>query len=172
LVLYGYSFNGISFHLVPILEEFGLSKAKAAVAQSLIGFGGLSGNLLAGFLLDRMRAARLASLFASFPLAGLGLLALWPAPASGYFMATCVGLAVGSEGTILMYLAGRYFAPILLGRVMSLQLVVVVMGAASGPAVAALLHDHFGGYHELLTLNAVTFLVGALMPFGLKAYRY
>jgi OFA family oxalate/formate antiporter-like MFS transporter len=172
LVFYGYSFNSTSFHLVPLLEEHGLSRAKAAVAQSLVGFGGLTGNLLAGILLDRIRAPRLATLFATFPLVGLVLLATWPGQASGYIMAVSLGLAVGSEGTILMYLAGRYFAPDILGRVMSLELVVVVAGSALGPAVAALLHDHFGSYDELLALNALTFMVGALMPLGLKGYRY
>lgn len=172
LLFYGYSFNSISFHLVPLLEEFGLSKARAAVAQSLLGLGGLSGNLLAGILLDRIRAPRLATLFATFPLAGLVLLATWPGQASGYVMAVSLGLAVGSEGTILMYLGGRYFPPSILGRVMALLVIVVTVGAASGPAVAALLHDHFGGYDELLALNALTFIVGALMPFGLKDYRY
>jgi MFS family permease len=172
LLLYGYSFNSISFHLVPMLEEYGLSTSKAAVAQGLVGFGGLSGNLLAGALLDRVRASRLATLFALFPLAGIVMLAIWPGQASGYVMAATLGLAVGSEGTILMYLGGRLFAPTILGTVMALLVIVVTIGAASGPAVAALLHDHFGSYHQLLLLNALTFLVSALMPFGLKAYRY
>ena len=172
LVLYGYSFNGISFHLVPLLQEHGLPTAQAAVAQSMIGFGGLSGNLLAGVFLDRLRAPRLAALAATLPLAGLVLLASWPGQASAYIMAASLGLAVGSEGTILMYLGGRYFAPAILGRVMSLLVIVVTVGASAGPAVAALLHDHFGGYDELLALNALTFIVSALMPLGLRAYRY
>ena len=172
LVLYGYSFNSISFHLVPMLEEYGLSTANAAIAQGLVGLGGLSGNLLAGVLLDRVRASRLATIFALFPLAGLAMLAVWPGQASGYVMAASLGLAVGSEGTILMYLGGRLFAPAILGTVMALLLIVVTIGAASGPAVAALLHDHFGSYHYLLVLNGLTFLLSALMPFGLKAYRY
>lgn len=172
LLLYGYSFNSISFHLVPMLQEYGLSTANAAVAQGLVGLGGLTGNLLAGVLLDRIRASRLATLFALFPLAGIVMLAVWPGQASGYVMAASLGLAVGSEGTILMYMGGRLFAPAILGTVMALLVIVVTIGAASGPAVAALLHDHFGSYHQLLVLNALTFLVSALMPFGVKAYRY
>ena len=132
----------------------------------------LSGNLVAGVLLDRIRASRLATVFALFPLAGLVMLAVWPGQLSGYVMAASLGLAVGSEGTILMYLGGRLFAPAILGTVMALLLIVVTIGAASGPAVAALLHDHFGSYHHLLVLNGLTFLVSALMPLGLKAYRY
>lgn len=172
LLFYGYSFNGISLHLVPLLEGYGLSASKAAVAQSIVGFGGLTGNLLAGALLDRVRAPRLATLVALFPVAGLVLLGTFPGQTSGYVMAMSLGLAVGSEGTILMYLAGRYFAPAALGRITSLLVVVVVIGSASGPAIVALLHDHFGGYGQVLAINAVTFLVGALMPFGLKSYRY
>lgn len=172
LLLYGYSFNGISLHLVPLLEGYGLSSAKAAVAQSIVGFGGLSGNLLAGILLDRMRAPRLATVVALFPVAGLGLLALSPGQVSGYVMALTLGFAAGSEGTILMYLAGRYFSPAAFGRVTSLLVVVVIIGSASGPAIVALLHDHFGGYGQAVALNAMTFLIGALMPFGLKSYRY
>jgi len=172
LALYGYSFNSISFHLVPMLEEYGLSTANAAIAQGLVGLGGLSGNLLAGVLLDRVRASRLATIFALFPLAGLVMLAVWPGQASGYVMAASLGLAVGSEGTILMYLGGRLFAPAILGTVMALLLIVVTIGAASGPVVAALLHDHFGSYHALLVLNGLTFFLSALMPLGLKTYRY
>lgn len=172
LVLYGYSFNSISFHLVPMLEEYGLSTTKAALAQGLVGFGGLTGNLLAGVLLDRVRASRLATLFALFPLVGIVMLAVWPSQASGYIMAVSLGLAVGSEGTILMYLGGRLFAPAILGTVMALLVIVVTIGAASGPAIASLLHGHFGSYHQLLVLNALTFLVSALLPLGLKAYRY
>ncbi len=172
LVLYGYSFNSISFHLVPMLEEYGLSSTKAAVAQGLIGLGGLSGNLLAGMLMDRFRAQRLATLFALFPLVGIAFLSLWPSPVSGYVMAISLGFAVGSEGTILMYLGGRYFAPGVLGSVMSLLLIVMTIGAASGPSIAALMHTHFGSYDLFLALNAMTFIVSALIPLGLKAYRY
>ncbi|HET7300897.1 MAG TPA: MFS transporter [Oleiagrimonas sp.] len=172
LVLYGYSFNSISFHLVPMLEEYGLSRTHAAVAQGLIGLGGLSGNLLAGLLMDRFRAQRLATWFAIFPLVGIAFLSLWPGSASGYVMAVSLGFAVGSEGTILMYLGGRYFAPGVLGSAMSLLLIVLTIGAASGPAIAALMHAHFGNYDLFLALNAVTFIVSALIPLGLKAYRY
>jgi MFS family permease len=172
LLLYGYSFNGLSFHLVPLLQEHGLSTASAAIAQSLVGFGGLTGNLLAGIFLDRVRAPRLAAFFAAFPLAGLFLLALRPGEPSAWFMALSLGLAVGSEGTILMYLGGRYFAPAILGRVMSLLVIIVTIGAAAGPAVAALLHDRFGGYDELLLLDALGFLLSALMPLALKAYSH
>jgi len=155
-----------------MLEEYGLSTTRAAVAQGLIGFGGLTGNLLAGLLIDRFRAQRLASWFATLPLVGIVLLGIWPGPASGYIMAASLGFAVGSEGTILMYLGGRYFSPAVLGSAMSLLLIVLTLGAASGPAVAALMHAHFGSYDQLLALNAATFVVSALIPLGLKAYRY
>lgn len=105
---------------------------------------------LVGWLLDRgidlCHAQRLATFFGTFPLLGIALLAVWPGQASAYIMAVSLGFAVGSEGTILMYLGGRYFAPGVLGSAMSLLLIVLTFGAASGPAVAALMHAHFGSY--------------------------
>jgi MFS family permease len=171
LVLYAYSFAAMSFHLVPLLREYGLSADRAALAQSVLGVGSLCGNLLAGALLDRVHAPRLATVFAIVPMCGIGLLVCFPGAALAYVMAATLGVAAGSETSILTYLLGRYFAGSVLGRVTSIQFIALATGAALGPFVAAILHDRYGNYHLLLLANAGTFAVAASAPLLLRQYR-
>lgn len=172
LVLYAYAYGGLNLHLVPLLRESGLSGGQAALAQSLLGAGSMCGNLLAGALLDRVHARRLATLFAAVPMVGIALLANVPGSGAAYLMALGVGLAAGSEASVLMYMLGRYFPEAVLGRVVSIQFIALATGAALGPSAAALLHDHYGDYQALLEVNAVAFAVAAGAPLFLRKYRY
>jgi MFS family permease len=172
LVLYAYSYGGLNLHLVPLLKEAGISATRAAYAQSLLGIGSMCGNLLAAALLDRIHARRLATLFAAVPMAGIALLSNFPGTGSAYIMAMALGLAAGSEASVLMYMLGRYFPQAVLGRVVSIQFIALATGAAIGPSAAALLHDRYGGYPMLLLINAAAFAVAACAPLLLRKYRY
>lgn len=172
LVLYAYSYGGLNLHLVPLLKESGLTATQASYAQSLLGAGSMCGNLLAGVLLDRIHVRRLATLFAAMPMAGIALLMNVPGMVSAYTMALALGLAAGSEASVLMYMLGRYFPQAVLGRVVSTQFIALATGAAIGPSVAALLHDHYGGYNALLSVNTAAFAIAAVAPLFLGKYRY
>ncbi|MDE0856179.1 MAG: hypothetical protein OSA97_17330, partial [Nevskia sp.] len=123
-------------------------------------------------LLDRVHARRLATLFAAVPMAGIALLANVPGSGTAYLMALGLGLAAGSEASVLMYMLGRYFPEAVLGRVVSIQFIALATGAALGPSAAALLHDRYGDYHVLLEVNAAAFAVAASAPLFLRKYRY
>jgi len=171
VALYGYSYAGLNLHLIPILREFGLATAESARAQSALGFGALIGNVIAGLLLDRVHAPRLASLFALSALGGVALLISHPGPAVALISAVTIGVAGGSEGAVLVYLVGRYFPPAAIGRILGALTVILILGCAPSPVVAALLRDHFGGYGEMLALNSLTFALGGLISLRLKSYR-
>jgi len=172
LVLYAYSYGGLNLHFVPLLEESGLSATQATYAQSLLGAGSMCGNLLAGVLLDRIHVRRLATLFAVVPMAGIALLINFPGLGTAYPMALGLGLAAGSEASVLMYMLGRYFPESVLGRVVSIQFIALATGAAVGPSAAAMLHDRYGDYHALLCINAAAFAIAASAPLLLRKYRY
>ena len=55
-------FNGVIAVILPLITTaLGLSLAQAATALSIIGLGGFGGNLMAGWLVDRVSATRLAT---------------------------------------------------------------------------------------------------------------
>ena len=148
--------SAIIAHLIPLMIDRGASPAQAATAQSLLGISLIFGRVLAGYLMDRFFAPRVAVAFLLGPLVGLTLLASGVAGLPTFFASILVGLATGAEFDVMSYLTSRYFGLRSFGQLYGYFFSVFQLGAAFGPLLMGYAFDLTGQY-----LVALWVLVGA-----------
>jgi MFS family permease len=170
-MLFALGVGAIFMHFAALLQDRGATPAQAALAMSLVGLGGLTGNLLAGWLSDRMPAARLAVIVMAVPmLATLVIYAgggLWVSIAAGGLL----GLCSGGDNSVSLLLARRYFSAETFGRASATQMVAAAAGGGISPWLAGLVHDRTGNYDLALIMAAACMGAAALAAWWLPEQR-
>ena len=141
--------NGAVAHVVPLLTDHGLSTESATGVMAIFGLATLSGRLLAGFLVDRIYAPYVASVFFLGPVAGFALLAT----ASGVFPAFGVilmGLGLGTEVDLIAFLISRYFGQRAFGSLYGYFFMIFGIGTGVGPFLGGMTFDIAGSYNPAL----------------------
>ena len=157
--LVGVMTAAIIAHLIPLMIDRGASPAQAATAQSLLGISLIFGRVLAGYLMDRFFAPRVAFAFLLGPLVGLTMLALGASGTPVFVASVLVGLATGAEFDVMSYLTSRYFGLRNFGQLYGYFFSVFQFGAAFGPILMGYTFDLTGEYTGALwSLVGVTAL--------------
>ena len=157
-------------HLIPLMIDRGTSSAQAATAQSLLGISLIIGRILAGYLMDRFFAPRVAVAFLIGPLVGLTLLASGAAGMPAFLASILLGLATGAEFDVMSYLTSRYFGVRNFGQIYGYFFSVFQLGAAFGPLLMGYSYDFQGDYVTALWIlvgatAAACVLAGAIGPY-------
>jgi sugar phosphate permease len=170
-MLFALGVGAIFMHFAALLQDRGATPGQAAIAMSLVGLGGLTGNLLAGWLADRMPASRLAVIVMAVPmLATLVIYAgggLWVSIAAGGLL----GLCSGGDNSVSLLLARRYFSADTFGRASATQMVATAAGGGISPWLAGLVHDRTGNYDLALIMAAACMGAAALAAWWLPEHR-
>jgi MFS family permease len=170
-MLFALGVGAIFMHFAALLQDRGATPGQAALAMSLVGLGGLLGNILAGWLVDRMPAARLAMIVMAVPmLATLVIYAgggLWVSIAA----AGLLGLCSGGDNSVSILLARRYFSAETFGRASATQMVATAAGGGVSPWLAGLVHDRTGNYDLALLMAAACMGGAALAAAWLPEFR-
>jgi MFS family permease len=160
-LLFTFTIIAMVVHFLPILTASGLSKAAAAGVAALIGLASIVGRLGTGVLLDRFSASKVGGLIFLFPVAGCLLLILLPGDLAGAMAAaTLIGLTLGAEVDVIVYLVTRHFGLKAFGALFGGLLAALSIGTAAGPLGAARVFDLTGGYEPFLWLT-IAFMVGS-----------
>ncbi|MFL2546986.1 MAG: MFS transporter [Candidatus Rariloculaceae bacterium] len=155
----GLTTAAIIAHLIPLMIDRGASLAQAATAQSMLGISLIFGRVVAGYLMDRFFAPRVALAFLLGPLAGLALLANGASGVPAITASILVGLATGAEFDVMSYLTSRYFGLRSFGQLYGYFFSVFQLGAAFGPLLMGFSFDANGTYTAALwILVGATFL--------------
>jgi MFS family permease len=170
-MLFALGVGAIFMHFAALLQDRGATPAQAAMAMSLVGLGSLLGNVSAGWLVDRMPAARLAIIVMVAPmLATLIIYAgggLWVSIAA----AGLLGLCSGGDNSVSILLARRYFSAETFGRASATQMVAMAAGGGISPWLAGLVHDRTGSYDMALLMAAACMGCAALAAAWLPENR-
>jgi MFS family permease len=170
-MLFALGVGAIFMHFAALLQDRGATPGQAALAMSLVGLGGLTGNLLAGWLADRMPASRLAVILMALPmLATLVIYAgggLWVSIVAGGLL----GLCSGGDNSVSLLLARRYFSADTFGRASATQMVAAAAGGGISPWLAGLVHDRTGSYDLALIMAAACMGAAALAAWWLPDQR-
>ena len=170
-MLFSLGVGAIFMHFAALLQDRGASPSQAALAMSLVGLGSLLGNVLAGWMVDRMPAARLAVIVMVAPmLATLIIYAgggLWVSIAA----AGLLGLCSGGDNSVSILLARRYFSAETFGRASATQMVAMAAGGGVSPWLAGLVHDRTGNYDFALLMAAASMAGAALAAAWLPEFR-
>jgi OFA family oxalate/formate antiporter-like MFS transporter len=155
-------------HIVPFAVDLGISRFRAAMTISVIGFAGFAGRLAIGTLSDRFgRAFTLgvclllqALAFAGFTLsAGLWLL---------YSSAVLFGFSYGGVTALFPALVGDFFGPMSVGSIVGFIFALAGAPAAFGPLIAGYIYDATRSYSAAFELSAALNLGALLLVFMLK----
>ncbi len=163
--------NGTVAHVVPLLTDRGLSSTSASAVLGIFGLATLSGRLLAGYLVDRIFAPYVASVFFLAPIAGLALLAgtSGPLPAIGVVL---LGLGLGTEIDLIAFLVSRYFGQRAFGELYGYFFMVFGIGSSLGRYLGGLVFDLVGSYTPALIGAAVALLAAVALVNRLGVYVY
>ena len=159
--LFTFTIIALVVHFVPILKDRGAQPMAAAGVASLVGVFSIVGRLLTGLLLDKFRASLVGAGVFLLPIAGCALLLLDGAnPLAQSVAAAVVGLTLGSEVDVIVYLTTRHFGLKNFGTLYGGLLTALSLGTAFGPLAAAAIYDRHGSYELFLTLTMV-FMAGS-----------
>jgi len=170
-MLFALGVGAIFMHFAALLQDRGATPGQAALAMSLVGLGGLLGNVLAGWLVDRMPAARLAVIVMVAPMIATLIIyaggGLWVSIAA----AGLLGLCSGGDNSVSILLARRYFSAETFGRASATQMVAMAAGGGVSPWIAGLVHDRTGNYDIALLMAAASMGGAALAAAWLPEFR-
>ncbi|MBV8090586.1 MAG: MFS transporter [Alphaproteobacteria bacterium] len=163
--------NGTVAHVVPLLTDRGLSAGAAAEILGVFGLATLCGRLLAGWLVDRIFAPYVASIFFLAPIAGLAFLAggVGVLPAIGVVL---MGLGLGTEIDLIAFLVSRYFGQRAFGELYGYFFMVFGIGSSLGRMLGGFVFDMAGSYTPTLIGAAAALLVAVALINRVGAYAY
>jgi MFS family permease len=165
------SVQGCVVHMAPMLNDRNLGARAAASGSSLIGAAVMIGRVGTGYLLDRIFAARLASILFAASASGIALLLLGNRHAvfAGAFL---VGLGLGAEIDLIPFLTSRYFGLLDFGKVYSSAFAAFVLAGALGPLIMGAGFDRTGSYSRPLIGFLVATLCATVLMTRLGPYRF
>jgi sugar phosphate permease len=160
--------GAIMVHFAALLHDRGVGPTQIGVASSLIGASLFAGNLLAGWLIDRVHPQRMAWMLMLAPLGSALLMLQGQGFAALALAALVLGLASGSDGCLSAFLARYYFGARLYGQAAGTQMVATAIGGGLAPWLSGLMRDSSGDYQLSLTFAAAAFggavVAGWLLP--------
>jgi predicted MFS family arabinose efflux permease len=167
--------NGTVGHVVPLLTDHGISAETAAAVMGIFGLATMTGRLLAGYLVDRIFAPLVATVFFLAPIVGLVLLASATGvlPAIGVIL---LGLGLGTEIDLIAFLVSRYFGQRAFGEIYGYCFMIFGLGSSCGRFLGGFVFDLAGSYDPgligaALALIAAVSLINLLGPYPYPAHR-
>ncbi len=170
-ILVSASVQGCVVHMAPMLNDRNLGARASAAGSSLIGVAVMIGRVGTGYLLDRIFAARLASILFALSGLGIGLFLLRTGPAA-FIGAFLVGLGLGAEIDLIPYLTSRYFGLLNFGKVYSCAFAAFALAGALGPLIMGAGFDRMGSYNRPLTGFLIATVCAAVLMSRLGPYRF
>lgn len=146
-----------------IVLERGVSSEIGSLMISLFAIGVVLGRIGCGIALDRFPARIVATVCFVIPSAGLAVLAGTSPNIILIGMAILsLGLSMGAEGDLAVYLAAKYFHPQVFSTVLGLFTGAMAVSATVGALLLSFTLKQSGGYALFLAITAVSMLLGAL----------
>lgn len=153
----------VMLHLVPHLEEsLGFSLGDGGRAIFVLTLGTMAGQLLGGYLGDRI-SKRLIVTGCMF---GHAIAMLLLAYATGWPMviafALIHGLSWGMRGPLMTAIRADYFGRASFGTITGFSNLVITAGTVSGPIFAGVMADRLGSYRAAFTILAALTALGSI----------
>jgi MFS family permease len=164
--------NGALAHLIPMLNDRGLTLSDAALIGSILGGASLAGRLLLGWLLDYLRGSHIAAF--SLLSAGTGLFLLAHARSfhSAAPAALIAGLGAGCELDLIPYMLKRYFGLRSFSTLYGLIYTVFAVSGAISPLLLGHIYDATGSYTPILSILSAITAAAALSMLTLPRYHF
>lgn len=155
--------TGLTFHLLLIFAEKGISPQVAALVLSIMALIGVPSAMLAGFILEKIRVNRVLAFVFFMEILVIGILLLTHSTVMAIFFGVFWGIAGGFERISIGVLWPNYYGRKHLGSITGVSSTAMIIGASLGPLPLGLAYDKFSGYNEVLVMLMVIPLIGILL---------
>jgi predicted MFS family arabinose efflux permease len=163
--------SALVVHKVPLLNEFGISRANAALLVSLTGIASVTGKLVTGWMMERWDAGLVGS--ATNFATGLALILLlepFRTPTTIVIAIMVAGYANGTKLQLCVFLTGIYAGVRNYGKIFGVMASVIAVAGGLGPVVGGAIYDAFGSYDMLVMITIPGSFVAALLMLRLGEY--
>jgi len=154
--------TGLTFHIVSIFADNGMSAALAATSFVPVAVTTAITNLGSGFLVDRVRLRVLMAISLVLQVVSLWMVSYL----SSIFLAMAFGVVLGAtnglQRTISTVAWAKYYGRLHLGSITGVTTTVLVASSALGPMPMGIARDLLGSYGATLKLLAIIPLVLAI----------
>ena len=171
LVLNALCAMGIIGNMVPLLADRGVSTAVAAGLLSAVGLSSWGGRVVVGWLLDKFFAPYVGLCTFISGAIGALLLVYGTSISMAFAGAVMIGVCMGAEQDLAMYLVSRYFPLSVYSKAVSISWVAWAWGGSIGTFIAAQSYSLTHGYEWALWIFVGLFLLAALLIMLLPPYR-
>jgi MFS family permease len=164
---------GLVPHLFPIVSGTGIARDTAVFITSGLGVAMIIGKLGIGALADRIHAKLLLAFCCGMPAIAC---ALFLVPAGSMIVpaiaVAILGVAIGSQLTMTVYLATRYFGMRCFGRLFGFIGSAVAAASAIAPWIGGQIYDMTHSYSLLLIAGIPVSLLSSLLLLSLGPYPH
>lgn len=158
-------YTGITFHIVSIFSNHGLSSQIAASTLSVMAIGGLPSVFLAGFILDKIKIRYILIAIHILSLGALIFLLNVYTLQRAILFGILQGVMMGFEQVMVNMVWPSYFGLRYLSSIRGVVQAVLVIGSAFGPLPFGIAYDFFGGYKEILWMMIIFSAVTVIITF-------
>jgi MFS family permease len=166
----GLGVNGLGIHLVPMLTDWGMTAASAALVYSVSGICTIIGRVSAGYFADRFFAPYVAMFFWACAICAILLLIIGVTGPAAILIGVMIGLGSGGNPNIIAYLISRYFGTRSYGELYGLIYGIHIIGSGLSPLGLGVGFDMMGSYTAVLIIYGSFIALAICMLFFLKAY--
>ncbi len=167
-LFFTFTIVALNYQFMPILSGWKIEPTKAAWFASLIGLASIVGRLATGYLIDHYRASRVGALVFLLPVIAVLLLLYGQSNAfAPALIAIMLGLTLGAEVDVIVYLTTRFFGLRSFGALYGGLLGALSVGTAIGPLVASQIFDQSGSYDPFFHLAIGLLVIASLLLFSL-----
>ncbi|MCO1603081.1 MFS transporter [Desulfosporosinus nitroreducens] len=152
--------TGLTFHLISILGERGISPLNSAFILTLMALVGFPVSFLAGFILERVKTNYALAFVFLGEIMVLLTLQFVDSQLSVIVFGLMWGFFVGFEQITLNLIWPNYYGRRDLGSIRAIASSVMIIGAALGPLPLGIAFDQWGGYTEILYVMIAFPLLG------------
>jgi predicted MFS family arabinose efflux permease len=156
-----------------VLRAKGFTASNSISLAQLLGLSSVIGRLASGFLVDRIWAPLVGSVF--LVAAAVACAVLGAGPLDSAVAATAVlliGLASGMESDLVAFLVARYFGPRHFSSIYGFLFSGWVIGVGLGSMVFGAAFDRTKTYDHIFEVFAVVLIASAVCLLTLGHYRY
>jgi MFS family permease len=164
--------GGTVAHIVPLITDRGVTPQKAAIALTAAGIALIGGRLLSGYLLDRIFAPIVATVFFALPLVGILILLATTDASLVIPAAILVGLGLGAEVDLIAFLQTRYLGLRAFGEIYGYLFAVFMVGSAIGPFAMGMSFQVLHSYSPALWVLAAGLVISCFLMAWLGRYAY
>ncbi|MCB2073713.1 MAG: MFS transporter [Novosphingobium sp.] len=163
--------TALNVHLVPVLNERGISRESAALMAALAGGFAIVGKLATGWMYDRWASGWINALSLSPPAAACLIFVTADNWLPLTLIAVCLlGYTNGAFMQVCTYLTGRYGGIRNFGKIFGVMASMIAVGVGIGPVFAGFIFDITGSYVLLLTCVIPAALFSGLLVATLGPY--